>query len=323
MKNAIPLKATLIFDAILKLHKRLDVSTFTYVSPTSPINADGNVANGGVIAGADRRQLELLQEKARLDLWLLSLNTLCKLCRDQRVEIRRHASDTLLSALIASNITMPHPKVFTIVYDQLLFPLAEQVLQLPPETAASGSNNTTTEILDIRPRIFSVLFQTFLHHLDIICQMPDFHRFWLQFLNRINKCLQRLLDLSQQLQQQQTQLSAVIQSSHHSLITHILESLKNMLLVMHSSALLDRLSQELRIDLISQTFVELQQFPQQLRQPLIHQLAIGGLVPRMPIQTQQPQAQQQQPQPQQYQYPYKQTMSIPPPRPTNITSHQQ
>ena len=184
------------------------------------------------------------------------MQQLCLSCKDGRADVRRYAMECLHSVLLASDsVDMHNPLAWRIALEKLLLPMMEAVAHFTAdlsrplsrshsrEPAAvdaerserSSSPSPSAEApFELQLRASSLLFHTFLHHVDTLLLTPDFSIFWLKLLGSIQARL-HLSGASSPLQQ------------------HFVESLKNTLLVMRASGVFDEVHERTGQDLYELT----------------------------------------------------------------------
>ena len=124
---------------------------------------------------------------------------------------------------------MKNPLAWRICFEKLLLPLLDALAQLPPPATSSEPGSVP---YDPSLKACSLLFQTFLHHLETLLLSPDFAVFW----TRLLAAIQRLADAGSQAQQQ-----------------HVLEALKNALLVLKAAGVWDSVRERTGQDLHDMT----------------------------------------------------------------------
>ena len=227
----------LVLDGALKLHQKI---------ATPAVEAGLSLLGEGSSA----------REKARVDLWLSSVQQLCLSCKDGRADVRRYAMECLHSVLLANDsVDMHNPLAWRIALEKLLLPMMEAVAHFTADLSRplprspsrdpaavdaerserSSSPSPSAEApFELQLRASSLLFHTFLHHVDTLLLTPDFSIFWLKLLGSIQSRL-HLSGASSPLQQ------------------HFVESLKNTLLVMRASGVFDEVHERTGQDLYELT----------------------------------------------------------------------
>ena len=248
----------LVLDSAMRLHSKI----------ASPSVETGLLSLG---EGSSAR------EKARVDLWLSSIQQLCISCKDPRPDVRRYAMDCLQTVLLAHDtVDMHNPLAWRICLEKLLLPMMEAVAQFPVDTpsrppprpspprnaddsayptrsTSSSSSSPLEEATpyDINLRASSLLFSTFLHHLDTLLLTPDFHIFWLKLLGAMQQ-------RSHAMQGgggggAGNGAAGVTSSSSSPLHQHFMEGLKNTLLVMRAEGAFDEVKERSGVELYQLT----------------------------------------------------------------------
>lgn len=225
-----PVNPLAVLDSLLSLHRKLD----DLGQKISVLNVDGLEGDVGRL-----QKMEFERKEAeRTDLWLYSLQGFCNLCGDSRPEVRRRAMECLQGALLSTQVNIESALAWRICFEKLLIPLLDHIARFRVDPASSsptaaktadGANgmtgqdpNQTSGPFDIRLKGATVLFQTFLHKLEIVASLPDFHIFWLKFIGSMERHMKG--------------------APGESVSVHFTESLKNILLVMHASGTFDHAS---------------------------------------------------------------------------------
>ena len=81
---------------------------------------------------------------------------------------------------------------------------------------------------DVRLRVATIVFRAFLHQLELLALLPDFHLFWLKFVGSLERYMKPDATTP-------TAVKPGPTAPASSLAMHFTESLKNVLLVMHAS----------------------------------------------------------------------------------------
>jgi len=136
-------------------------------------------------------------------------------------------------------------------FEKLLIPLLEHLAKYPPERLIAenrGTGSTHDGWFDIRDRGQALVFQTFLHNLDTLAKMPDFNVFWLWFVGSMERHMKDKQGVSD----------------------YFSESLKNLILVMHSARTFEEASKRSGQDLWALTWAVLDrpEMKEQLTQSL-------------------------------------------------------
>ena len=233
------------------------------------------------------------REKARVDLWLSSVQQLCIACKDHRPDVRRHAMECLqkyvahrtaplltntallahcypqrhshpslynadvlspLSVLLASDsVPMRNALAWRICFEKLLLPLLDSVAKLPPTTTASSNSNP---------------FQGPAYDIGVKASSLLFQ----VFLHHLDTLL-----LSSDFPLLWLRLLGSIHShTHHTAggsgegraAVHFIESLKNVLLVMQAAGAWDSVQQRSGQDLWALTMQSIDSFKAEYKQEL-------------------------------------------------------
>lgn len=175
------------------------------------------------------------------------------------------------SSLLAVGVSPPiSPLGWKICFEQLLIPLLEGVQRYTPESSTASSkqpiadnkltptrasssrvDDPTLPPYDLRLRAATLVFQTFLHHLSVLCENRDFHIFWLKFVGSMERHMQHSVD-----------------SGRGALTLHFSESLKNLLLVMNADGVFAAVSERTGQNLLALTWAVIDSFRPDMRQQL-------------------------------------------------------
>lgn len=129
---------------------------------------------------------------------------------DHRKKIRSDAISSLQhKALLFHDIQKLSGNEWDDCFRQVLFPLLNE--HLPDSISIKNLNQKLLE--DSRSRVATIMSKTFLHHLTLLIKLPNFNDLWLKILDYIDKFMKIGSDV---------------------LHEQMLETLKNILLVMHS-----------------------------------------------------------------------------------------
>jgi brefeldin A-resistance guanine nucleotide exchange factor 1 len=208
-----PVGPPAVLDGLLRLYTKLTVLGV-------PVEGEG-------VRAVSKREQDALAAR-RTDLWLFTLQCLCQVCGDGRVEVRMKAIACLQHALLSAGVKIKSPKAWHLCFEKLLIPLLDLVAQFAPTIAQAKEGG------DIRLKAATVVFQTFLHNLDTISALPDFHIFWLKFIGSMERHMKG--------------------NAGQSVSVHFTEWLKNVLLVMHANGTFDLASKRSGQDLWALTW---------------------------------------------------------------------
>lgn len=148
--------------------------------------------------------------------WCPILQGIARLATDQRRQVRTSAITCLQRALLVHDLqTLTGPE-WESCFRQVLFPLLYELLAEVPSHQIDA-----TLLEESRMRTATIMSKVFLHHLTPLIPLPTFNELWLEILDYIEKFMNAGSDL---------------------LHEAMLESLKNMLLVMHSVRNTERLT---------------------------------------------------------------------------------
>lgn len=141
--------------------------------------------------------------------WCPLLQGIARISTDHRRQVRTSAVTCLQRALLMHDLqTLTGPE-WAGCFRQVLFPLMSFLLN------ENASNNGTEPglIEESRTRISTIMSKVFLHHLTPLMTLPGFNELWLEVIQYLEKFMKLGTDM---------------------LYEAVLESLKNMLLVMYS-----------------------------------------------------------------------------------------
>lgn len=140
--------------------------------------------------------------------WCPILQGIARLATDQRRLVRTNAITCLQRALLVHDLqTLTGPE-WESCFRQVLFPLLYELLAEIPNQQIDAAL-----LEESRMRTATIMSKVFLHHLTPLIPLPTFNELWLEILDYIEKFMNSGSDL---------------------LHEAMMESLKNMLLVMHS-----------------------------------------------------------------------------------------
>lgn len=129
---------------------------------------------------------------------------------DHRESVRYYAISSLQQkALLFHDIQTLSGSEWEDCFRHVLFPLLNE--HLPESTSIKNLNQKLLE--DSRSRVATIMSKTFLHHLTPLIKLPNFNELWLRILDYVDKFMKIGSDV---------------------LHEQMLETLKNILLVMHS-----------------------------------------------------------------------------------------
>ncbi|XP_041788554.1 Golgi-specific brefeldin A-resistance guanine nucleotide exchange factor 1 [Anopheles merus] len=140
--------------------------------------------------------------------WCPLLQGIARLATDQRRQVRTSAITCLQRALLVQDLQTLTGLEWAGCFKQVLFPLLQELLQ---EKATSPVEVSLLE--ESRIRTATIMSKVFLHHLTPLIALPNFQELWLEILDYFERFMTAGSDM---------------------LYEAVLESLKNMLLVMHS-----------------------------------------------------------------------------------------
>lgn len=141
--------------------------------------------------------------------WCPLLQGIARISTDHRRQIRTSAITCLQRSLLMHDLQTLSGPEWAGCFRQVLFPLMNFLLN------ESNENNETEPSLieESRIRISTVMAKVFLHHLTPLMSLPGFNELWLEIIQYLEKFMKLGTDM---------------------LYEAVLESLKNMLLVMYS-----------------------------------------------------------------------------------------
>ncbi|KFB45301.1 AGAP001527-PA-like protein [Anopheles sinensis] len=140
--------------------------------------------------------------------WCPLLQGIARLATDQRRQVRTSAITCLQRALLVQDLQTLTGLEWAGCFKQVLFPLLQELLQ---EKATGPVEVSLLE--ESRIRTATIMSKVFLHHLTPLIALPNFQELWLEILEYFELFMTAGSDM---------------------LYEAVLESLKNMLLVMHS-----------------------------------------------------------------------------------------
>lgn len=140
--------------------------------------------------------------------WCPLLQGIARLATDQRRQVRTSAITCLQRALLVQDLQTLTGLEWAGCFKQVLFPLLQELLQ---EKATGPVEVSLLE--ESRIRTATIMSKVFLHHLTPLIALPNFQELWLEILEYFERFMTAGSDM---------------------LYEAVLESLKNMLLVMHS-----------------------------------------------------------------------------------------
>lgn len=130
-----------------------------------------------------------------------------RLATDQRRQVRTSAITCLQRALLVHDLQTLSGPEWSSCFKQVLFPLLNELL------AEKSSTSDPPLVEESRMRASTIMSKVFLHHLTPLIGLPNFNDLWLEILDYLEKYMSVGSDM---------------------LYEAVLESLKNMLLVMYS-----------------------------------------------------------------------------------------
>lgn len=139
--------------------------------------------------------------------WCPILQGIARLVSDQRRQVRTCAVTCLQRALLVHDLQTLSGPEWSSCFKQVLFPLLTELLQ------ESDSHHDPNLIEESRMRTATIMSKVFLHHLTPLISLASFNELWIEILDYLEKFIRIGPDM---------------------LYEAVLESLKNMLLVMHS-----------------------------------------------------------------------------------------
>eukprot|EP01125_Pyxidicula_operculata_P004048 TRINITY_DN1574_c0_g2_i2.p1 TRINITY_DN1574_c0_g2~~TRINITY_DN1574_c0_g2_i2.p1 ORF type:complete len:1525 (-),score=310.50 TRINITY_DN1574_c0_g2_i2:221-4261(-) len=146
--------------------------------------------------------------------WIPTLQYLCTVCRDSRLEIQNHAMAALQRSLLAPELFLLSSASWVLIFEKVMFPLLTELLRAPTSSEA----HMRDMVEEMRLRAASILCKTFLQYLSKIIQYHDFNRIWIKILNFIEMYMNA--------------------DSSELLAEAVTEALKNILMVMNASGIL-------------------------------------------------------------------------------------
>lgn len=139
--------------------------------------------------------------------WRPILQGISRLATDQRRQVRTSAITCLQRALLVHDLQTLSGPEWSSCFKQVLFPLLNELLAEKPTSADPSL------VEESRMRAATIMSKVFLHHLTPLIVLPNFNELWLEILEYLEKFMNIGSDM---------------------LYEAVLESLKNMLLVMYS-----------------------------------------------------------------------------------------
>ncbi|XP_053692933.1 Golgi-specific brefeldin A-resistance guanine nucleotide exchange factor 1 [Sabethes cyaneus] len=140
--------------------------------------------------------------------WCPLLQGIARLATDQRRQVRTSAITCLQRALLVQDLQTLTGLEWAGCFKQVLFPLLSELLAEKPAKPADAGL-----LEESRMRTATIMSKVFLHHLTPLIALPGFNELWLEILEYFERFMKVGSDM---------------------LYEAVLESLKNMLLVMHS-----------------------------------------------------------------------------------------
>uniref|UniRef100_A0A2M4A2P8 Putative pattern-formation protein/guanine nucleotide exchange factor n=1 Tax=Anopheles triannulatus TaxID=58253 RepID=A0A2M4A2P8_9DIPT len=140
--------------------------------------------------------------------WCPLLQGIARLATDHRRQVRTSAITCLQRALLVQDLQTLTGLEWAGCFKQVLFPLLQELLQ----EKANGPQEIGL-LEESRIRTATIMSKVFLHHLTPLIALPNFQELWLEILDYFERFMTAGSDM---------------------LYEAVLESLKNMLLVMHS-----------------------------------------------------------------------------------------
>eukprot|EP01083_Nonionella_stella_P042528 114846_1 len=240
-----------VLEVMLNLHCKLG----SIESSLTETNSNGAVEANKMHPSAEVSSLVT-------DLWIQTIDMFCRLARDPRYIVRKRALDCLQRALLACpNIHITSAEALKSCFERLLVPLlvemdgieskrikrasTSQDMQ-PKQNPGAAPRSAMHRVEDLRLRIGSIVFQTFLHNATLLASLQHFHLFWLKFIGSLERYL-------------------VKRGSEAVVSIHFTESLKNILLVMRSNGLFVQASRQSGQDIWSLTWALIGSFRPDLR----------------------------------------------------------
>jgi len=145
--------------------------------------------------------------------WLPVLKGFCVLCVDSRQDVRNHAMAFLQRALLSPNTASLNPNTWRLCFELVLFPLLTDMLQ------PMAIQIDARELEEIRGRAAGMLSKIFLQYVKPLSSLSEFPQIWLKVLQYV---------------QMYTKTNSEI------LADTVLESLKNMILVISKAGIFDK-----------------------------------------------------------------------------------
>uniref|UniRef100_A0A1B0CTH7 Putative golgi-specific brefeldin a-resistance guanine nucleotide exchange factor 1-like isoform x2 n=1 Tax=Lutzomyia longipalpis TaxID=7200 RepID=A0A1B0CTH7_LUTLO len=139
--------------------------------------------------------------------WCPLLQGIARLATDQRRQVRTSAITCLQRALLVHDLQTLSGPEWAGCFKQVLFPLLSDLL------AEAPAPNDPSLLEESRMRTATIMSKVFLHHLTPLISLPTFAELWVEILDYLERFMKIGSDM---------------------LYEAMLESLKNMLLVMHS-----------------------------------------------------------------------------------------
>ncbi|XP_010528362.1 PREDICTED: ARF guanine-nucleotide exchange factor GNL1-like [Tarenaya hassleriana] len=154
------------------------------------------------------------------EMWIRLVNSLKRVCLDQRDEIRNHTI-SMLQRSVAGADGFPLPtNLWFQCFDSVIFPLLDEILELSKENARKKNfKKASEETLVLATKLMS---KAFLQSLQDLSKQPSFCRLWLGVLNHL-----------------ETYMSAKFRGKQSEKVHELIpELLKNTLLVMKTTGIL-------------------------------------------------------------------------------------
>jgi len=117
--------------------------------------------------------------------WLPIFQSLIRLCRDPRNDVRTHAMTLMQRTLLSPQIQALPPESLRTCFEEVMFPLLTDLLKPFPNAT---SDNMLLTVEETRVRAITLLSKSLLQYLHHLTQLPDFHtKLWPKILESIEQ----------------------------------------------------------------------------------------------------------------------------------------
>ena len=137
-------------------------------------------------------------------LWLKSIKTISYFCDNNDYITRRYAINTLYKAILQNQIKFNNNndalKPTKSLYELILLPLLLKITNLENKrynniiiNNNNNNNNNNNDIInkteDLRLKLLTLIFQSWIHDLNILIELNDFNKLWCEYFKTIKKFL--------------------------------------------------------------------------------------------------------------------------------------